>query len=214
MRKDLDVSLAQLWISHLCHELVSPIGAINNGIELIEEAVGDGLERDALQLIADSGRSAAAKLRFYRIAYGKAGTAADLSLSEARGAVIDLFAADSRIAFEFPPAPSRVYDPGSVQLLLNLILLAGSCLPRGGSLDVAIIDRDVAADVLITARGINARIPELVAETIAGRAAEIDHRNSHVALCQALAGQIGCDFAVVADEGQVVVTVSLVVRSG
>jgi histidine phosphotransferase ChpT len=72
MQADRELAATQLLMSHLCHEMASSIGAINNGVELMEEFGGNDMAEEAIALIADSGKAGAVKLRFYRLAYGTA----------------------------------------------------------------------------------------------------------------------------------------------
>jgi histidine phosphotransferase ChpT len=214
MADDLDLHAAQMLISHLCHELVSPIGAINNGIELIEDAGAEGMQGEALELIADSGRMAAAKLRFYRMAYGKAGAAGDVGLGEARSIAIDLLAGDGRTTIDWPSVPAVRLAPGSVQLLLNLLLLASGCLPRGGAVAVEIASGSEFAPARIAARGINARPPEGAQEAATGQTSEITHKTAHGVLCARLARQIGQSLTIKPEDGAVTIEVRLPLDRG
>lgn len=208
MTTDPEIAAAQIWISHLCHELVSPVGAINNGVELIEETGIEGVHKEALELIAESGRMAAAKLRFYRVAYGRAGSAGDIGLAEARAMAVDLLAGDGRTTIDWPVLPQVRLVPGAVQLLLNLLLLSAGCLPRGGAVSVDLQPGDIVK-VTITARGVNARVAEDIVDAVVGKNAEMDHRTSHGVLCAKLAAQIGQKLSVAGEEGAVAVSVGL-----
>lgn len=111
--------------ARLCHELVSPIGAISNGIEILEDE--PDYAQDAGRLIDQSAREAARRLQFYRVAYGSTGPVSD---ERARTVTLDLFAG-SKIECDWPeglpPLPS-----GGQKLVCNLMLTASEALPRGG----------------------------------------------------------------------------------
>src|ERR1700675_4974685 len=78
-----DLDFAALLVSRVCHDLVSPVGAVVNGLEVLEDETDIGMRADALRLVAASAEQAAARLQFARIAFGAAGSAgAELDLRE------------------------------------------------------------------------------------------------------------------------------------
>jgi histidine phosphotransferase ChpT len=79
----LDAKLMELMASRLCHDLASPVGAVMSGLELMQE-FEDETADDALRLMGDSARIAARRLAFYRLAFGFAGNARNLTVGEAR----------------------------------------------------------------------------------------------------------------------------------
>ncbi len=195
VERGLDAS--QLLISHVIHELVSPIGAVNNGVELLEELDGDGLEQDALGLIAQSGRMAARKLQFYRVAYGTAGVSQEFQPGQARQLAADLLAGDGRIKLDWPAGPAVPLAAGAAQLLMNLVLLAGSTLPRGGTVAVAFGTRRGAGLALaLTATGQGARITEGVRAAALGTVRSLEHSTIHAWFCAQLAGRLGVSLAI------------------
>ena len=173
-------------ISHLCHDLVSPIGAINNGVELIEEG-GGAMDRDALALIAQSAQVAAAKLRCYRLAYGAAGRSRQFRPRDARQALKELFATDGKLELDWPADPQRDHDPVGVQLLLNAALLVAQMLPRGGRLAVRFYENaSEVTRVNLLAEGV-VKVPESVEAVMTGRSDRTDHRTAHARFCCELA---------------------------
>ena len=118
----------ELLNARLCHELISPVGAINNGVELMAEEEADAhFQRDAMKLIANSARTAGRRLNFYRFAYGSGrgstGKDAALLLGRRQGQ------ADWTDAASALPVEWR-------RLACNMVVLAAEALPRGGSLQV------------------------------------------------------------------------------
>lgn len=73
--------MSQSLASRLCHDLISPVGAVNSGIELLTE-FGDDPDGESMQLIATSAKTASEKLQFFRIAYGNAGSGANIPLGD------------------------------------------------------------------------------------------------------------------------------------
>jgi histidine phosphotransferase ChpT len=190
MQAEPELAATQLLMSHLCHELVSPIGAINNGMEMLEDFDGNELTPEAVALIGQSGRAAAAKLRFYRLAYGSAGTAADLALGQCAAACAELLAADARVSLAWRIAESVRLARGGPQLILNLVVLAAGALPRGGQLEVALGDGP-RAPVRLVATGTGAKLSEPIQAILRGQERALDHGTIHAWYCQRLAVRAG-----------------------
>src|SRR5919112_1555164 len=130
------VDLASLLCSRLCHDLMSPVGALNNGIELLADEHDPEMREKCLELLADSARASANKLKFFRLAFGAAGGFGDeIDTHEARAALEGVFGAERRIELGWMVADDKL-PKGAVKLLLNLALLGGDALVRGGRLDV------------------------------------------------------------------------------
>ena len=155
----------ELLCSRLCHDLVGPVGAINNGVELLDEGGDTGGE--ALDLIADSAETAAARLRLYRVALGAAG-GQSLMPGDARAALEGWFRGGKiRLEWTAPPAPVA---PGLLKLALLAALLAEESLPRGGTVRVACDD----AEVTVRAAGPGCALRPEMGPALAGRVAEAD----------------------------------------
>lgn len=151
--------VTELLMSRVCHDLISPIGAVVNGVELIEDG-GASMTDDAMALIAKSSRQASRRLQFFRMAYGAAGSGGDRSLADARQLARD-FLAEGKIVLEWPDesaARAEQAGPGGIKLLLNLLALGADALPRGGKLVVSVSKKAGRHYVQIAAEGPNARI--------------------------------------------------------
>lgn len=144
---------ASLLCSRLCHDLLSPVGALNNGIELLSDEHDPEMRARCLDLLGESARASANKLKFFRLAFGAAGGFGDqVDTREARVAVDGLFGGDGRIQLGWmvdEPAMSKA----ALKILLNLILIAGDALVRGGRLDVGAERHDGGLDIVIRAEG-------------------------------------------------------------
>src|SRR5262245_33328772 len=156
------IDLASLLCSRLCHDLMSPVGALNNGIELLVDEHDPEMRARCLELLGESARASANKLKFFRLAFGAAGGFADeVDTREARVAIEGLFGGDDRIQIGWmvdEPAMSK----SALKVLLNIVLLAGDALVRGGRLDVGAEKHDNGVEIDVRAEG--ARIvldPEL-----------------------------------------------------
>lgn len=147
--------LAALLASRLCHDIISPVGAIQSGLELLDEMPGDP---ESMALIRNSTKSAVAKLQFARLAYGSSGsTAAQIDLGDARS-VAEGFMSFERA--ELGWSGERAYVPKNVaKLILNLVVVANASVPRGKSVQVAIEALQPRLRVVVTAKGTPLRVP-------------------------------------------------------
>jgi histidine phosphotransferase ChpT len=129
------LDFAALLCSRLCHDLVSPVGAISNGLELLS-GEQDGKMREAvLDLIEKSTAQTSNKLQFFRLAFGAAGGfSTHLDTREAEKS-LKAFLAGSKINLNWHVAVPEL-SKGGVKLLLNLCLVASEALIRGGDLEV------------------------------------------------------------------------------
>lgn len=147
------VDLASLLCSRLCHDLMSPIGALNNGIELLADETDPEMREKCLELLADSARASANKLKFFRLAFGSAGGfGEEIDTHEAEVALEGLFGPERRIELGWSIAEAKL-PKDAVKLLLNLAMLAGDALVRGGRLDVGAERRDSEIEVAVRAEG-------------------------------------------------------------
>lgn len=160
----LGIRAVELLCSRLCHDLVGPIGAVNNGVELLDEGGDAGGE--ALDLIADSAETAAARLRLYRVALGAAG-GQSLTEGDARSALEGWFHG-GKVRLEW--AVTLEGQPGLLKLALLASLLAEEALPRGGSLQVA----GGSMGINVTAAGVGCALRPEMGPALAGRVAEAD----------------------------------------
>lgn len=170
MKVTVDMRVLELLSSRLCHELISPVGAINNGIELMDEADAD-FAKEATKLIANSARSAGNRLNFYRFAYGsgRAGTGREVTMGLLEGAKsrCDWTAAVSALSVEWQ------------RLACNMVVLATEALPRGGSIEV-----DAAAGkpgIVVKAAGDAINLTQELRAVLSGTApvAELTARTVH-----------------------------------
>jgi histidine phosphotransferase ChpT len=162
------LELAALLCSRVCHDLISPVGAIVNGLEVLDDNPKPEDREFALDLIRKSAKTASARLQFCRLAFGAAGSAgAQIDLGDAqtmaRGHIED---AKTTIAWNLP----RVLLPKNrVKLLLNMMVIAQQTIPRGGVLTVDSVGEGEAAGFRVTASGLNARLPQNIADLLASR---------------------------------------------
>ena len=160
------LDLAALLASRICHDLISPVGAVINGLEVLDEDEDGEMREVALDLIRKSARTASARLQFARLAYGFAGSAgASVDLSDAeRVAKAYLGSERAQLDWMVPPG----YAPKDrVKLALTLVALSQQAIPRGGQLVLRCDDAGLTSFV-VTATGPHARIPAGLAQLFAG----------------------------------------------
>ena len=166
------LDLAALLCSRVCHDLISPVGAIVNGIEVLEEDKDEETKTFALDLIKKSAGTASAKLQFCRIAFGAAGSAgAQIDLGDAETISRGFFEDDkTKLAWNLPRA---LLPKNRVKLLLNLLLIAGQTIPRGGRLTVDPIGAGESMGFKVSAAGVNAKVPPAVAALLSGETGDM-----------------------------------------
>lgn len=160
--------LAALLCSRVCHDIISPVGAINNGLELLDEG---GADEDAMNLIRQSARNASARLQFARIAFGAAGSAGMLIDTGDAEAVTTAFLKNEKPELSW--SGGRALLPkNKVKLLLNLVLIANAAIPRGGRIAVTLEDVDTQPRFTLSARGPMLRVPPKFLELHSGATPE------------------------------------------
>jgi histidine phosphotransferase ChpT len=161
------LDLTALVCSRVCHDLISPVGAIVNGLEVLEDDNDESTKTFALDLIKKSARQASARLQFCRLAFGAAGSiGAQIDLGDAES-VSRGFLEDEKTKLGWS-LPRILLPKNRVKLLLNLLLLANQTIPRGGTLAVEPIGEGEKMGFRVTAAGINARIPPAVPTLVEG----------------------------------------------
>src|SRR5258707_10568164 len=162
------LDLAALLCSRVCHDLISPVGAIVNGMEVLEEAKDEETKTFALELIKKSANNASAKLQFCRIAFGAAGSAgAQIDLGDAQ-TVARGFLEDEKTKLAWN-LPRVLMMKNKVKLLLNMLVIAGQSIPRGGQLTVDPIGDGDGMGFKVTAAGTNAKILATTPPLLAGQ---------------------------------------------
>ncbi len=162
------LDLAALIASKVCHDVISPVGAIVNGLEVLEDEKDEMMRETAFDLIRKSANQASASLQFCRLAFGAAGSAgSSIDTRDAQNVATNYFSDDrTKIEWLVPPA----YLPKNrVKLLLNLVLIATSGIPRGGHIKVEATGAGDETGFVVTAVGPMARIPTNVVDLIAGK---------------------------------------------
>ena len=200
------LDLAALLCSRVCHDLISPVGAIVNGLEVLEEEKDEATKTFALDLIKKSAATASAKLQFCRIAFGAAGSAgAQIDTGDAEKISRGFLEDDkTKLAWKLPRV---LLAKNRVKLLLNMLMIAGQTIPRGGQLTVEPIGSGDSMGFKVSAAGANAKVPPAVASLLAGEVGEgIDAHRIQPFYAGLLAKDCGAKTAMVMEGEAVVIT--------
>ncbi len=163
------LDLTALIASRVCHDVISPVGAIVNGLEVLEDEKDEAMREIAFDLIKKSARNASSSLQFCRIAFGAAGSAgAAIDTRDAQNVAINYFAADERVSIDWQ-IPAAFLPKNRVKLLLNLLVIATSGITRGGKITVIATGAGDETGFILTATGPNVRIPPNAIDLLAGK---------------------------------------------
>jgi histidine phosphotransferase ChpT len=166
------MDLGALLCSRVCHDIISPVGAIANGLELLDENSDKETHELAMNLIKSSAANASARLQFARIAFGAAGSSgANIDTGDAETVAKYYYANDAKTAMNWHG--ERVLLPkNQVKLLLNMLLVAGSAIPRGGQLQARIENSNSELRLSVSASGKAARVPSVFRQLLEGNFSE------------------------------------------
>lgn len=197
------LDLASLLCSRLCHDLLSPVGALTNGLELLAEEKDPVMRQKCFELLEQSATASANKLRFFRLAFGAAGGFGEMvPVAEARALIDALVAANPRITVQWSLADEAL-PKSAIKTLLNLSMIGIEALVRGGVLDIAGEVRahgasgaGLASELVIRASGPRIAFDPLVAQALAGTLplADLSSRTAPAAMLFQLAQGLGGSF--------------------
>ena len=208
------IDLASLLCSRLCHDLLSPVGALNNGLELMADEQDPEMREKCLELLNESAKASANKLKFFRLAFGAAGGFGEtIDTREAKLALEGLFAADKRIELGWMVEADDL-PKGAVKLLLNLALIAGDALVRGGRLDVGAEVGGGGLELVIRAEGPRILLDPGLRETIVNGCADgnVEPRAAGAWLAHGLAAEAGSQIRL-SDPGDEVLLIGVTLPS-
>ena len=161
------LDLAALLSSRVCHDVISPVGAIVNGLEVLEEEKDQEMRGHALALIKSSAQEASSRLQFCRLAFGAAGSkGSSIDTGDAENVARQLLA-DERTRLDWN-VPRVLLPKNKVKLLLNLCLIADASIPRGGDISISAKGEDDDMSFHVQAKGVNARVTPGVASLLSG----------------------------------------------
>lgn len=166
---DYSLDLASLIASRLCHDMLSPVGALTNGLELLADEKDPEMRKRCFELLEQSAKISADKLKFFRLAFGAAGGFGEsVAVDEARGLVDALASNNARVTINWALGSDSLPKP-AIKVLLNFALLGIEALVRGGTLDIGAESRDGASEIVVRAAG-----PKIAFDQEIGKALEGD----------------------------------------
>jgi histidine phosphotransferase ChpT len=202
------LELAALLCSRVCHDLISPVGAIVNGLEVLDDDPKPEDREFALELIRKSAKTASARLQFCRLAFGAAGSSgAQIDLGDAqnmsRGHLED---GKTTISWNLP----RLLLPKNrVKLLLNMLVIAQQTIPRGGTITVDPIGEGETMGFRVVTNGLNARIPQAIADLLSpAHGSNVDAHAVQPYYTRLLAQSCGLNVVLAAEGDSIVATAS------
>lgn len=163
-----DLDLSALVASKICHDVIGPVGAIYNGLEILDEDDDADAQSYALEVIRNVTKQASARLQFARFAFGASGSAgAQIDLAMAQQ-ISEGFVGDGKHKLTWVGQPGHM-EKNKVKLLLNLIAISISALPRGGEITSTIVGDLTAPEFELVCRGAGARAPQHLTEFVSGQ---------------------------------------------
>ncbi len=187
------VDFASLLCSRLCHDLLSPVGALNNGLELLADETDPAMRARCMELLNESARVSANKLKFFRLAFGAAGGFGErVDTREAQVAIEGLLGDNKRLTLNWVVERADL-TKSAIKVLLNLSMIAGDALLRGGRLTIGAEDSDGLTEIVLHAEGPRVVLdPELRATLVDGAADEaITPRAAAAYMVHAIAEEAG-----------------------
>jgi len=163
-----DLELAALVSSRICHDVINPVSAISNGLEMLAEEPDEAMREAAMDLIRKSAAQASAKLQFARLAFGAAGSAgAEIDLRDAEKVAREFLAGSGKHQVTWQ-GPAVTLPKNKVKLLLNLVALGAVALPRGGVVNVEIEGTPPDVSFIVKTKGESARLNDQVKGLLSG----------------------------------------------
>lgn len=197
-----DLEFSAFLVSRVCHDLVGPLGAVVNGLEVLEDERDAAMRADALKIVTSSAAQALARLQFVRLAFGAAGSAgAELDLGEVGRLIAGLMSV-GRTSLEFDP-PHVQWPKDWAKLLMNVALIGADCLPRGGVVHIEANPVGQPPGFKITATGANARVSEDVERALKGEVSDHDARGVQPVLTFRLAKAVNAGLTITPHDGRV-----------
>ena len=185
--------LAALMCSRLCHDMLSPVGALSNGLELLADEKDPDMRARVIELLEQSAKTSTSKLKFFRLAFGAAGGFGDaVPVEEAEEVISSLVADAKRVKLNWAITEQSLPKPAA-KVLLNLAQIALDALVRGGTLDIGAEKRDGNIEIVARAVGDRIAFDETIGRALQNEieAAEITSRTAAAHMIALLASELG-----------------------
>lgn len=168
MNDKSSADLAALLCSRLCHDMLSPVGALNNGLELLADETDPAMRQQCMDLLEQSAKTSTDKLKFFRLAYGAAGGFGEMvEVAEAKAVIDSLVESAKRVEANWAMDAAKL-PKDAVKVLLNLAHIALDALVRGGTLDIGAEMRDGNTEIVVRATGQKIAFDETIGQALQG----------------------------------------------
>lgn len=187
------VDLAAMLCSRLCHDLLSPVGALSNGLELLADEKDPEMRKRCFELLEQSAKASADKLKFFRLAFGAAGGYGEFVSVEEPKALVDALVADkAKVEVRWALADAKL-PKDAVKVLLNFASIAIDALVRGGTLDIGAEMRDGASEIVVRATGPKVAFDDTIGQALEGKlpVADLSSRTAPAHMLSLLADAAG-----------------------
>jgi len=164
-------SLAALLCARICHDLISPVGALGTAIEVLDDDSNTDMHADAMELVKSSSRQAGAKLRFLRLAFGAGGSAPGVIAVDEIKSLTEGMYGEGKASLNWDCEVDGI-EKNTARLLLNLMMLAVQAVPRGGEIIIGVKETSDATNLNIAATGPRSRLDAGIERSLAGKAPE------------------------------------------
>jgi len=185
--------LAALMCSRLCHDLLSPVGALSNGLELLADENDPEMRQRCIELLEQSAKISTDKLKFFRLAFGAAGGFGEsVPVEEAQEVIRSLVADAKRVDLNWAMTETMLPKP-AIKVLLNIAQIALEALVRGGTLDLGAERRDGNVEIVARATGERIAFDEMVGAALQGEleASQINSRTAAAHMIALVAEELG-----------------------
>ena len=205
------LDLASLLCSRLCHDMLSPVGALTNGLELLADEKDPAMRQRCFELLEQSARISADKLKFFRLAFGAAGGFGDMVAVDEPRALIDALAGNNgRIQINWALGVPELPKP-AVKVLLNLAQMGIEALVRGGTLDIGAESGADGSEIVVRASGTRVAFDDSVGRALEGRIApeELTSRTAAAFMIHQIVANAGGMVQFARDDAQLVMGAAL-----
>jgi len=187
-----DIEFSALLCSRLCHDLISPVGAIANGIEILSDEDDEMMRVEVMKLLEQSAVVTSNRLKFFRLSFGAAGGFGEkVPLSEAKNAIDSLYnASNVEVSWE---SDFTELNKDALKLMLNMVLLAGESLIRGGQLLIEIKDKSPDVTITVTVHGDRVILQDSIRQALLGELSDdqIEAKSAPAFLAASVARKLG-----------------------
>lgn len=193
MSQDTSIELASLLCSRLCHDMLSPVGALSNGLELLADETDPEMRARCIELLEQSARTSTAKLKFFRLAFGAAGGFGEMVPVEDSKEVIEALVAEAkRVELHWAIEGANLPKP-AVKVMLNFAAMAIDALIRGGKLDIGAEMRDGNTEIVVRATAERIAFDEVIGRALQDelQPGELSSRTAAAHMLALLAAQSG-----------------------